>query len=71
MGTGQISVLSVTEGRGLDARNNPVKTITVTYKVDNHGPFTETGTPQEFSSGVLKQRMQAFAQSVVANSQQQ
>lgn len=63
---GVIKVLKVAEGRGLDTRNNVVRTVQIQYMVDDHGPFTVEGTPQEFGNGTLKTRMQEFARQVTA-----
>ena len=59
-----VKVLSVREGRGLDPRNNVIRTITLTYMVGDHGPFTETGTPEELKSGAITQRINQFAATV-------
>lgn len=61
-----VKVLKVTEGRALDARNNVVRTVNITYMVDDHGPFTVEGSPIEFQNGTLKQHMQDQARAVAA-----
>lgn len=62
----QIKVTKITETRVLDNRNQPAAGITVSYTVGDHGPFTESGTKEEFLSGAIRAKMDKVAQAVNA-----
>lgn len=54
-------VISVTERNTLDQRNQVVRSVVVTYKVGNFGPFTLITSAGDIANGTANQQMQAFA----------
>lgn len=62
----QIKVVKITETRVLDNRGQPAAGISVSYTVGDHGPFTESGTKDEFLTGVIRQKMDKVAQAIQA-----
>jgi hypothetical protein len=60
----QIKVTKITETRILDNRGQPIAGISVTYTVGDHGPFSESGTKEEFLTGTIRTRMDAVARAV-------
>jgi len=57
----QVKIVKISETRILDSRNNPVLGIQVTYTVGDHGPFTETGTKEDFLTGKIRQKIDGVA----------
>lgn len=59
-----IVTTKISETRILDARGQPVPGIQVTYMVGDHGPFTDTGTRDEFNNGTIRAKQESLARQV-------
>jgi hypothetical protein len=59
-----VQVIGVREQQTLNQAGQIVKTIVLTYKVGNQGPFTLLTTQQDINSGAAALAMQNFANSI-------
>lgn len=58
-------ITRITEIAGVDAQGKPTSTIRVEYTIGSHGPFYEQFAKADFNATAVKQKLDAFAQTVV------
>jgi len=56
-----VRIIKITEEHTWDENSNPEVNMRVTFKVNDHGPFSELFPKDEYDSFKVEQKIDAFA----------